>query len=458
MYPRAEAARPPAVRCPSPSESPAASVVPGRREQRELAAAAAAATAASGSEVHLVGEGAGRHHPDPDAGADHAVVVHPGRADGRRGGAAEEAVVEAAGGGAVVVAERAGGGVVEVADLRRVVVVAVVVVRGGAQGRRRVGRVRVGCSGGRAVVARREERDGPRGEEVLGGGVGAGARGVATPRAAAASSSPAAAAAAEPLHALEVEAVLLEVGGDVLAREAVDAHQLHYRLGHGVLDAEVGDGVDEALVELRRPDQARPLQRPGRLVAGAASAAGARGGGRAAAVHVRAACAAAAPAGASPRAGASASAPAAAVRRDVEGDGEIGRDERLGERHQLVRPGKLLLAAREPAGLLLLPHGRGGSYSPAPLLTSQGNSCSSLHSPSRRRAAAAAAPVGSTRLQQKEGKEASEEGEGRGRRGYFEVDLSPSSFPTPSLSSLLSLACVCVWAFSSPPLCCSYCC
>ncbi|CAL5094947.1 unnamed protein product [Urochloa decumbens] len=444
MYPRAEA---PAVRCPSPSESPAASVVPGRREQRELTAAAAAATAASGSEVHLVGEGAGRHHPDPDAGADHAVVVHPGRADGRRGGAAEEAVVEAAGAGAVVVSERAGGGVVEVADLRRVVVV-VVVVRG-AHGRRRVGRVRVGCSGGRAVVARREEGDGPRGEEVLGGGVGAGARGVASPRAApsAASASPAA-AAAEPLHALEVEAVLLEVGGDVLAREAVHAHQLHYRLGHGVLDAEVRNGVDEPLVELRRPDQARPLQRPGRLVAGAATAAGARGGGRAtaAAVHVRAAPAAAS-AGASPRAAAATTRPAAAaVRRDVEGDGEIGRDERLGERHQLVRPGKLLLAAREPAGLLLLPHGRGSS--PAPLLTPpQSNSCSSLES------SAVGGGGGSSTSTPAEGRkqQASEEG-GKRKEGLLRGgSLFFQAFPRPfSLSSLL-LVCVCVWAFSSPP-------
>jgi len=76
--------------------TPAASVVPGSREQRQLAAAAGAG-AASGSEVHVVGEGGGRHH---------AVVVHPGRADGRRAGAdraAEEAVVEAGARGAVKV-------------------------------------------------------------------------------------------------------------------------------------------------------------------------------------------------------------------------------------------------------------------------------------------------------------------------------------------------------------------
>nr|CAB3461476.1 unnamed protein product [Digitaria exilis] len=355
--------------------TPAASVVPGRREQRQLAAATAATTA-SGSEVHLVGEGGGRHHTHPGAGADHAVVVHPGRADGRRApdGAAEEAVVEAGGARGAVVAERAGGGVVEVADLRRVMVMVVV-----AHGRE--GRVRVASAGGGAV-AWREEGDGPRGEEMLGGGVGAGAGGVAPPGAPA-SAAAAPTAAAEALHALEVEAVLLEVGGDVLAREAVDAHQLHYGLGHGVLDAEVRHGVDEALVELRRPHEARALERPRRLVSAAApsaAAAGARGRRRAAAaaVHVRAAARAAAPTGPSPRASSSSTRPAAnaAVPRDVEGDGEIGRDERLGQRHQLVRAGQLLLAAREPAGLLLLPHGD-GLLTPPPLVE-QINSCGSL--------------------------------------------------------------------------------
>uniref|UniRef100_A0A804Q0B3 Uncharacterized protein n=1 Tax=Zea mays TaxID=4577 RepID=A0A804Q0B3_MAIZE len=353
MYPRAEAAaRPPAVRCPSPSSVGAPgrrrSVVPGRREQRQLAAAAAAATA-SGSEVHLVGEGGGRHHPHPGAAADHAVV-HPGRPGGWPD-AAQEAVVETAHSGAAVVGERARGGVVEVADL-----VVLVVVRAAHGGE---GRVAVG-GGGRAVT-RREEGDGPSGEEVLGGGVSAGAGGVASPRAPA--SSPAA-AAAQPLHALEVQAVLLEVGGDVLAREAVDAHQLHYGLGHGVLDAEVRHGVDESLVQLRRPHEARALERPGRLVAAAApaAAAGTRCRRRTAAVDVGAARAG--PRTCAPRR----ARPAGAVRRDVEGDGQMGRDERLRERHQLVRPQELLLlAAREPAGLLLLPHGRGFS-SPLPLL------------------------------------------------------------------------------------------
>ena len=158
------AARPQSLRCPSPSSSdgPTAvrpSVVPGRREQRELAAAAAA-DSASGSEVHLVGEGGGRHHPHPGAGADHAVVVHPGRADGRRGDAAQEAAVVETGassGGTVVVGEWArGGGVVEVADLRRVVLVMLVVVRGAAHG----GEGRVGVDGRAVAVARREEGDG----------------------------------------------------------------------------------------------------------------------------------------------------------------------------------------------------------------------------------------------------------------------------------------------------------
>ncbi|OQU78010.1 LOW QUALITY PROTEIN: hypothetical protein SORBI_3009G137401 [Sorghum bicolor] len=100
----------------------------------------------------------------------------------------------------VVVGERArGGGVVEVSDLRRVVLL-VVVVRGAAHG----GEGRVGVDGRAVAVARREEGDGPRGEEVLGVGVGAGPRGVASPRTSTASASTSASAsAAEPLHALE---------------------------------------------------------------------------------------------------------------------------------------------------------------------------------------------------------------------------------------------------------------
>ena len=368
-----------AHRRPSSDGAPASrpSVVPGRREQRELAAAAAAASA-SGSEVHVVGEGGGRHHPHPGAGADHAVVVHPGRADdGRRGDAAQEAAVVETGGSrsTVVVGERArGGGVVEVSDLRRVVLL-VVVVRGAAHG----GEGRVGVDGRAVAVARREEGDGPRGEEVLGVGVGAGPRGVASPRTSTASASTSASAsAAEPLHALEVEAVLLEVGRDVLAREAVDAHQLHYGLGHGVLDAEVRHGVDEALVQLRRPHEARPLERPRRLVAGAApagAAAGARGRRRAAAAAV------AVDVGhTTARATGAPRTRPAAVRGDVEGDGEIGRDERLRERHELVRPRELVLvaaaAAREPAGLLLLPHVL--LCSPSSPRGEQSNSCSSV--------------------------------------------------------------------------------
>jgi hypothetical protein len=337
------------------SRASPSSVVAGRREERQLAAASVAA-AASGSEVELVAVGAGRNHPHPGGAADHAMVVHPGRADRRRPGAAEEPVVEAGPRGAVV-AERAGG-VVEVPDLRR----RVVVVRGahGCEGRVRV------CAGGRAVsvpVPRLEERDGPRGEEVLGGGVSPRAGGVAPTRAAPDAGT--AGATAHPLHALEVEAVLLEVGGHVLAREAVDAHQLHYGLGHGVLDAEVCHRIDEALVQLRRPHQARPLERPGRLVPGAPTPAAGPGGRRraAAAVHLRPArdSSAAAPA-VSPRAAGT----AAAVRADVEGDGEIGRDERLRDGHQLVRPRQLLLTAREPAGLLL-PHGQ--FFSPSAQLT-----------------------------------------------------------------------------------------
>ena len=64
------------------------------------------------------------------------------------------------------------------------------------------------------------------------------------------------------------------------SREAVDAHELHYGLGHGVLDAEVRDRVDEALVQLRRPHEARALVHPGRLVAAASATSAVGGGGK----------------------------------------------------------------------------------------------------------------------------------------------------------------------------------
>lgn len=101
------------------------------------------------------------------------------------------------------------------------------------------------------------------GEQVVGGRV----RGATTTGTAAGT---AANPAGKPLHPLEVKAVFLEVAGDVFTGQSVDAHELHYGLRDGVLDAEVGDGVDEALVELRRPDEAWTLEGPGGLVAAVA--------------------------------------------------------------------------------------------------------------------------------------------------------------------------------------------
>ncbi|RWV88431.1 hypothetical protein GW17_00049479, partial [Ensete ventricosum] len=110
-------------------------------------------------------------------------------------------------------------------------------------------------------------------------------------------------------------------------------------LGDGVLDAEVSDGIHEPLVELRRPNQPRPLQRPRRLLLPTASvevvgvgaaenivrrwvgAGGGSGGGRG----------------------------------DSEGEGEIGGDESLGEGRELVGRRELLLPipAREAFGLFI---------------------------------------------------------------------------------------------------------
>ncbi|PQQ01448.1 hypothetical protein Pyn_24113 [Prunus yedoensis var. nudiflora] len=51
------------------------------------------------------------------------------------------------------------------------------------------------------------------------------------------------------------------MAGNILPGEAVHTHELHYGLGDGVLDPQVCHGVHKALVELRGPHEAGPLQR-----------------------------------------------------------------------------------------------------------------------------------------------------------------------------------------------------
>ena len=48
---------------------------------------------------------------------------------------------------------------------------------------------------------------------------------------------------------------------DVFTRETLDVHELHDRLRHRVLDAEVRHRVDETLVQGRGPHQSRAFQR-----------------------------------------------------------------------------------------------------------------------------------------------------------------------------------------------------
>ena len=100
------------------------------------------------------------------------------------------------------------------------------------------------------------------------------------------------------------------------------------------LDAEMRHGVDEALVQLRRPHQAWPLEDLSRLVAAAAAARNRRRASAAVVVDVRAAAR-------TPGAPHRATTSPTAVLGDVEGDDEIRRDERLRERHQLIWPGGL---------------------------------------------------------------------------------------------------------------------
>lgn len=122
-----------------------------------------------------------------------------------------------------------------------VVGVVVVVVGGDGGG---IGGVVVGVVVGVGVVRRRNlvveggVGDGGGGEDVVGGGR---------------------ALVGEALHPLHVEAILLEVAGDVLPGEALHVHQLHDRLGHRVLHPQVRHHLHEPLVQLRRPHQPRPL-------------------------------------------------------------------------------------------------------------------------------------------------------------------------------------------------------
>lgn len=51
--------------------------------------------------------------------------------------------------------------------------------------------------------------------------------------------------------ALEADAVLLEVGGDVLAGEPLDVHEVQDGRRHGLLDADRVHSFDETLVQLQ---------------------------------------------------------------------------------------------------------------------------------------------------------------------------------------------------------------
>lgn len=77
----------------------------------------------------------------------------------------------------------------------------------------------------------------------------------------------------ETLHALEVKTILLEMTSDVLARQPIDAHQLHYSLRDSVLDPQMSNSVDESFVQLRSPHKARSLQGARRLIAAISSGA-----------------------------------------------------------------------------------------------------------------------------------------------------------------------------------------
>lgn len=147
-----------------------------------------------------------------------------------------------------------------------------------------------GSRGGHLVVLQRGDGGGVRHERIGSGGRAAGEEVVRDGSASEelifsgvrnAGSRPTA-GRAETLHALEVKTILLEMTSDVLARQPIDAHQLHYSLRDSVLDPQMSNSVNESFVQLRSPHKPRPLQGARRLVAaissGGASAAGEIGG------------------------------------------------------------------------------------------------------------------------------------------------------------------------------------
>lgn len=101
------------------------------------------------------------------------------------------------------------------------------------------------------------------GEQMVGSGISRSSQGTGG-----STSSTTGSAGREALHAFEIKAVLLQMTGNVLPGQAIDTHELHYGLGDGILDTQVSDGVDKALVELRSPNKAGALEGAGGLIAG----------------------------------------------------------------------------------------------------------------------------------------------------------------------------------------------
>lgn len=68
------------------------------------------------------------------------------------------------------------------------------------------------------------------------------------------------------LHSLEIKAVLLQMASNILSSEAINTHELHYSLGHSILDPQVRHSIHKPLVELWRPHEPGPLESPSRFL------------------------------------------------------------------------------------------------------------------------------------------------------------------------------------------------
>lgn len=123
------------------------------------------------------------------------------------------------------------------------------------------------------------------------------------------------------------------MAGDVLSGKPINLHLLQYPLGKSILHPQVGQGIQKPLVELWGPRESGPLEGPGRPIRSArlSKLGGGRWkrwvGGRRTLIY-----------------------------SDIEGHGEVGGDEGLGERGELFMRWELIFLMGEAILVVLFYH------------------------------------------------------------------------------------------------------